>query len=164
MEVICWPPIEIIPSAIRPLTRTASTHQLVTATDAANCLFAIHLGSASRPEKEPVDFTLRDAVMSSGRLEAAALLLVDPLLDRGKADPQSQSRVTELQHLSVFLSGFAVPQHRRKIVGVTAFRSRVSATRIRIDRLDLYIHQHHNCISHILPVFLGSIGGVEGST
>ena len=65
MEVICWPPIEIIPSAIRPLTRTASTHQLVTATDAANCLFAIHLGSASRPEKEPVDFTLRDAVMSA---------------------------------------------------------------------------------------------------
>jgi hypothetical protein len=135
MDVICWPPIEIITSANRPLTpdRVDSPHKLIASTDTANCLFAILLGSASRPEKEPVDFTLGDAVMSSGRLQAANLLLVDPLLDRGKADPQLQSRVTELQQLSVLWSGFAVAQHWRKIVqssrgAVNPLRSRASAT------------------------------------
>src|SRR5580692_4526211 len=65
-----------------------SSHELIPPADAAYYLFAFLLGSASRPEKQPVQFTLRDAVMSPNRLHAANLLPVNPLFDGGETDAQ----------------------------------------------------------------------------
>jgi hypothetical protein len=82
MDVICWPPIEIIISAIRPLMRTASILPM----------------------------------MSSGRLDATNLLLVNPLFDGGETDPQLQSRIAELQQFVILPPGFACSRHRNAIL------------------------------------------------
>src|SRR2546427_8267642 len=57
--------------------------------------------------------------MPSGCLDAANFLLVNPLLDRGEANPQLQSSITELQQLAIFRRGFTVPRHRNEIVQST---------------------------------------------
>jgi hypothetical protein len=59
--------------------------------------------------------------MSSGGLDAANLLLIYPLLDRGKADPQLQGRVAELQQSLIIPFGFAVLLHRDAIVTIMKY-------------------------------------------
>ena len=81
-----------------------SSNELIPTTDAANYLLAFRLRFALGSEEEPVQFALRDAMMSSGRSDAANLLPVDPLFDRGKADSQLQSCVPELQQFPVLWS------------------------------------------------------------
>src|SRR5580704_18792277 len=68
--------------------RIDSSHQLVPSTYAADHQLAFFLRFPSGSEKQPVHFAFRNAVMSPRRPNAANLLLINPLLDGGKADPQ----------------------------------------------------------------------------
>src|SRR4029077_10826068 len=101
-------------------------------------------------------------MMSPCGLDAANLLLVNPLLDRGKADPQLQSRVTELQQLLILLSGFAVPRHRSEIV--QSMQSRVNRIARRSvyptrtpNNIELYRNGRANHLSYTLLFFLRNI-------
>jgi len=76
--------------------RFDSSDQLISSADVAAQQLSFFLGLGSGAEKQPVHFTHRYAVMSAGGTDAADLLLVNPLLDGGKADPQLQGRVAEL--------------------------------------------------------------------
>jgi hypothetical protein len=76
--------------------RIDSSHQLVPPAHPADYKLALLLRLASRPEQQPIDFALGNTVMSSGGLNTADFLPVDPLFDRGKADSQLQSSVPEL--------------------------------------------------------------------
>src|ERR1700676_314292 len=73
-----------------------SSDKLITSANAADHQFAFLLRFAPRSEKQPVQFALRDAMVSPRRANAAQLFLVDPLLNRGEADSQLQSRVPQL--------------------------------------------------------------------
>jgi hypothetical protein len=61
--------------------------------------------------------------MSSRSPIASNLLLVNPLLNRWKADPQLQSCISKLQQSLNISLGFAVLLHRDAIVTTTKFRS-----------------------------------------
>ncbi len=99
IEVICWSPMEIFTSAMRPLMRTRvdAPHQLIPSTHASNQ--GGSFGRSLRPgtEQQAVDLSLGNPVVSAGGLSAANLLLVNPLLDSRKADRQLQSGVAEFK-------------------------------------------------------------------
>jgi hypothetical protein len=69
-----------------------ATHQLIAATDAAQDVLADSFVGAPGAKQQAVHFRPRNAVVAAGSAHAANLLLVDPLLDGGKADAQLQSR------------------------------------------------------------------------
>ena len=59
--------------------------------------------------------------MSSRSTIALNLLLVNPLLNRGKADPELQSCISKLAESPNIPFGFAVLLHRDAIVTTTKF-------------------------------------------
>ena len=99
--------------------RIDAPHQLIAPADAANNELTFFLRAASCSKEQLVHFALRDAMMSAGRLEAANLLLVNPLLDGRKADPQLKSRITEIEQALGDLVRFVEPRHRNEIVQPT---------------------------------------------
>src|SRR6202140_1667654 len=98
-----------------------STHKLIPTTHAPDFFFALLLGLATGSEKQSVHFALRDTMMSSRSPIASNLLLVNPLLNRWKADPQLQSCISKLQQSLNIPFGFAVLLHRDAIVTTTKF-------------------------------------------
>jgi hypothetical protein len=94
---------------------------LITTTHAPDFFLALLLGLATGSEKQSVHFAQRDTMMSSGSLIALNLLLVNPLLNRGKADPQLQSCISQFQQSLNIPLGFAVLLHRDAIVTTTKF-------------------------------------------
>ena len=66
-----------------------------------------------RPEQQPVDFTLRNAMVSSCRSDAADFPLVNPLFDGWEADAKFEGRFSRLEQLL----GHPCPASRLAIPG-----------------------------------------------
>jgi hypothetical protein len=77
--------------------QSANTHRvnaadkLVSSAYATNRKVSLGASFAPGPEQKAIYLTSGYAVMSSGRLNASNLPLVNPLLDRGEADTELQS-------------------------------------------------------------------------
>ena len=87
-EVICWPPTEILISAISPLMRTRSmrpTNWFLPLTR-AHGQDSVGACSTSGTKQEAIHLASRNSVMASCRFHAANLALINPLLDSGETD------------------------------------------------------------------------------
>jgi len=71
-------------------------YQLIATTHAPKFLLAIRFSFTAASKQKSVHFALRNAMMSTRSLDAANFFLVNPLLDRGVANPQLQSGVRKL--------------------------------------------------------------------
>ena len=89
-----------------------SADQLVSSTESAHDKLPLRRRSCPGPKEQSVHFALWNTVVSSGSANAANLLLVNPLLNRGKADPQLQSRISQPQQRLSILFGLVVLPHR----------------------------------------------------
>jgi hypothetical protein len=68
---------------------------LIPSTDSTHRSVSLRNRFSPGSEEQPVQLTLRDAVMAADGLDAPNFLFVNPLLNRRKADPQLQSCVTQ---------------------------------------------------------------------
>src|SRR5579862_346814 len=68
--------------------RIDASHQLIASADPPQHILAFFFGFASRPVEQLVYLASGNAVVSPGSLDAANLLLVNPLRDGREADPK----------------------------------------------------------------------------
>lgn len=104
-----------------------ASHQLIASAYAAHGLSAPGSRFCTGAKQQPIDFDLRDAVMTPGSLNAPNLPGIDPLLYRGEANPKLQRRLTQLQHLFVrmrrLFAHFRTEWYREPISGSKSLKT-----------------------------------------